>query len=58
MSAEHEWCQDLFEECRALLRYDGIDKDRVRRAIDRMREIVDARLYLMERGETGDGERE
>ena len=47
-ATEREMCQDLFEECRTLLRYDGIDKERVRRAVDRIREIVTERLYLLE----------
>lgn len=51
---ERELCQELFDECRRLLRYDGVDKDRVRQAVDRIREIVDERLALQENGELDD----
>jgi hypothetical protein len=54
MTTEREMCQDLFEQCRQLLRYDGIDRERVRVAIDRIREIVDERLALLESGELDD----
>lgn len=47
-------CQDLFEECRQLLRYDGIDKERTRKAVDRIRDIVDERLALLENDELDD----
>lgn len=54
MSTEREMCQYLFEECRVLLRYDGIDKERVRQAVDRIRDIVNERLYLLEHDELDD----
>ena len=54
MATEREMCQDLFEACRQLLRYDGIDKDRVRKAVDWIREIVVERLALLESGELDD----
>lgn len=54
MSPEREMCQDLFEQCRQLLRYDGVDKDRVRQAVDRIRDIVEERLALLESGELDD----
>ena len=54
MPTEREMCQDLFEECRALLRYDGIDPKKVRNAVDNIREIVEERLALMETGELDD----
>lgn len=54
MATEREMCQDLFEECRTLLRYDGIDKDRVRQAVDRIRDIVEERLYLIQNDELDD----
>lgn len=54
VATEREMCQDLFEECRQLLRYDGIDKDRVRQAVDRIRDIVDERLAALENDELDD----
>lgn len=54
VTTEREMCQDLFEQCRQLLRYDGIDKDRVRQAVDRIRDIVDERLALLENDELDD----
>ena len=54
MATERELCQDLFEACRQLLRYDGIDKDRVRQAVDDIRDIVDERLRLMDNDELDD----
>lgn len=54
VATEREMCQDLFEQCRQLLRYDGIDKDRVRQAVDRIRDIVDERLALLENDELVD----
>lgn len=35
---------ELRESCRSLLRYDGIDKDRVRTAVEQIRDIVDVWL--------------
>jgi hypothetical protein len=54
MPTEREMCQDLFEQCRQLLRYDGIDKERVRQAVDQIREIVHEQLALFESGELDD----
>ena len=51
MPTERELCHALFEECRQLLRYDGISKERVRQAVDQIREIVHERLALFESGE-------
>lgn len=47
-------CQGLFEQCRYLLRYDGIDKDRVRQAVDRIREIVDEQLDSLQNSKLDD----
>lgn len=46
---EHEVFEELFESCRSLLRYDGINKDHVRQDIDNIREIVDEYLDMKER---------
>lgn len=54
VATERELCLDLFEECRQLLRYDGIDPARVRQAVDRIRDIVDERLALLENDELDD----
>ena len=54
MATEREMCQDLFEECRVLLRYNEIDKDRMRQAVDRIRDIVDERLALIENDDLDD----
>lgn len=54
MSTEREMCQDLFQACRSLLRYDGIDKNRTRQAVDDIREIVGEWIYLQETEELDD----
>jgi hypothetical protein len=51
MVTEREMCHALFEQCRQLLRYDGIDKERVRQAVDQIRDIVHERLALLESDE-------
>ena len=43
--------ESLFQACRTLLRYDGIDKERVQQAVDHIREIVDYKLDQLEIGE-------
>ncbi len=54
MSTERELCHELFDACRSLLRYDGIDKDRVRKAVDRIDDIVNERQALLESVELDD----
>jgi len=54
VATEREMCQDLFEECRQLLRYYGIDNERTRMAVDRIRDIVDERMALLENDELDD----
>jgi adenosine/AMP kinase len=55
MPTERELFQDLFQACRQLLRYDGIDKERVRQAVDNIRDIVSEYLYLQENSESDTG---
>jgi len=54
MPTEREMCQELFDACRQLLRYDGADKAQVRQAVDRIRDIVEARLMLIQNDELDD----
>lgn len=42
---------DLYLACRDLLRYDGIDSDRVRQAVDRIDRIVNEIQMQDEKGE-------
>ena len=54
MNTERELCHELFDACRELLRYDGIDKDRVRKAINRIDDIVNEWQALLESDELDD----
>ena len=40
MSESEEYFDELYICCRQLLRYDGIDPERVRQAVDCIRDIV------------------
>jgi hypothetical protein len=51
MKTDRDTFLELFDACRSLLRYDGIDKDRVRQAVDSIREIVDEYLDMKENEE-------
>ena len=54
MSTERELCHELFDACRELLRYDGVDKDRVRNAVTTIEAIVNERQALLESDELDD----
>ena len=51
---ERELCHELFDECRKLLRYDGIDPVRVRQAVDAISDIIAARQRMIENDELDD----
>lgn len=46
MPTERELAHELRDRCRQLLRYDGIDKERVRQAVDGIGEIIAEWEYL------------
>ena len=54
MATERELALDLFEACRSLLRYNGIDPDRTARAMNDIRDITGEWMYLDENDELDD----